>query len=144
MVGPEALVLLLDDQLVEGVGLLGVFEGQVSKDEREEDDSQCEDVGPGCIIGVSVVSVAFVDFRGHVALFRTFIFTELDVLGGCLKSRCESEVTDFEDFFSFLSKHENVLQFEVAVGDAFGVEVGEALRDLPEGCAFGSDVRLGL
>ncbi len=82
---PEILVFLLDDELIEFIGLDCVLEGKFVEEEGEEDDSQCKDVTLVSMVGFAS-GLSEMDLWSHVSLPSALELGEENGLGVFLKA----------------------------------------------------------
>lgn len=91
----------------------------MAEDSGEKDYSKSKNIGFACIVGTFYVFPNLMDFRCHVSLFGSPVVLESEKSILILELGGEAKICNFDCFLLDLIKDQNILQFEVAVGDSF-------------------------
>ena len=112
----------------------------LSKNQREENDSQGKNVSLSCIIFILTILRTLMNLGRHIA-FCSFKFFESEYVSIFQESRSEAEIIYFENLCFILYKNENVLQFKIAMSDPMRMKIDESLNDIFECPSFDADRR---
>ena len=124
------------------IGTNSILEGKVLENQREEDDSKCENVCFYYIILIFTIFCTLMYLWSHISFSCPFVLFRFYDFFFLLKTTSKAEVTDFEVLTSILIKNKYVLQFEVAVSDSLRMYISEPLNYTFKGLPFGVDFRL--
>lgn len=121
VLGPELLNSISLDQAVVVVCVRGQIERWVSTIESEKNHSEREEISV-----VTLIWLLGEHFRCHIARCSDDGAIESRTIA-CLKSAGEAEVNEFDIVVAI---HQNILRFEITMGEAFRVDVKQTLKHL--------------
>ena len=124
------------------IGTHSILKRKISKNQREENDSEGKNVSLCCIILLLIIFGALMNLRSHIAFFCSFIIFEFEYFSVLKEARSEPEVTDFETLYSTLCKNENVLQFKITMSDSWRMKISYSLNNTFKSASFGTHFRV--